>query len=246
MNNKHFESEAWLKFTEGTTPASTPPPNLRPYIKPSPNKIVLDVGCGWGRVAGQLYLEGYSVVGTDINPREIEYARKKAQEIFSPNKPNTLRYQVDDATKNIALPDKSVDGAVLNAVLTAVIPRKDRRSMIREIRRVLKPGGILLIAEFGQTTTEEYPVDYRKHALVTGEHGTIVAFKDKSKTFRGLSDDNIRALKEEDIEYFAHHYTEKELRNLLADFEILKFRKEQFKTRSGKPINGFMITTRKN
>jgi len=245
MSNRHFESEAWLRFTEGTTPASTPPPNLKPYIEPSPNKVILDVGCGWGRVAGQLYLEGYSVIGTDINPTEVEYARKKAQEIISPDKPNTLRYQTDDATKYIDLPDESVDGVVLNAVLTAIIPQKDRRSMIEEIRRVLRPDGILSIAEFGQTTTAEYLADYRRHALVTGEYGTIVAFKDKSKTFRGLNDDDIRALKDEEIEYFAHHYTEEELRNLLANFKILEFKKEQFRTRSGKPINGFVVIARK-
>ncbi|MBM4401752.1 MAG: class I SAM-dependent methyltransferase [Candidatus Cloacimonetes bacterium] len=244
-NRSKFESEAWLRFTEGTTPASTPMPDLRPYIAPSPKKVIVDVGCGWGRVAGQLYLEGYSVIGTDINEKEIEYAKEKAKTLIIPNRQNTLEYQVDDATKHINFSSESADGVVLNAVLTAIIPKEDRHGIIREIQRILKPGGILSIAEFGQTTTKEYPLDYRKHALVTDEYGTIVAFKDKTKNFKDLSDDDIRALKREEIEYFAHHYTEEELRDLLADFEILKFEKKEFKTRSGKPINGFEIIARK-
>lgn len=246
VGKKHFDSKAWLRFTEGTTPASTPAPDLKPYIEPTPEKLIVDVGCGWGRVVGQLYLEGYSVIGTDINAKEIEYAKEKAREIIDPDRPNTLEYQVDNATEHINLPNEFADGAVLNAVLTAIVSQEDRHRIIKEIRRVLKPGGILSIAEFGRTTTKEYPVDYRKHALITGEYGTIMAFKDKTKNFRGLSDAEIRALETEEIEYFAHHYTEKELRELLKDFEIVKFEKREFQTRSGKPINGFEIIAQKN
>ncbi len=42
---------------------------------------ILDVGCGTGRVAIPLAMQGFDVVGIDISPRYIEIATKRAREL---------------------------------------------------------------------------------------------------------------------------------------------------------------------
>lgn len=252
MNSKNYF--LWKLFSKGKTPGTTPlPEKIGQYLPPSADKLVADVGCGWGRGTIWLYLKGYSVIGTDINEKEIKEARKNAAKIKSnktksDKRKNTIGFQVDDAAKKINLPKEKADAVTLNGVLLAMLSQKQRKGLINEVFRILKPGGILYVAEFGQTHDEEYPISYCKHALISGEYGTVVSFKKglKNIAFAGKSNAEIKALgKPENIEYFSHHYTKKELRGLLANFKILQFNKEKFVTRSGRRINGFVIYARK-
>lgn len=243
-----IDYSAWKIFSEGKTPGTTPlPEKFSEYLNPSSDKLVVDVGCGWGRVSVWLYLQGYSVVGTDINDKEIERARVAAKRIIKPGAKNTLNFQVDDSSKHIELGNGVADGVAVNGMFLAMTTPESRIGLASEILRILKPGGILSVAEFAQTSDEEYKIDYRKHALITNEYGTVVGFKkDLGITFKDKSDEEIKALgKPENIDYFSHHYTEDELREILSNFEILELNKEKFTTRSGKHINGFVIYAKK-
>jgi len=239
---------SWEKFSEGKTPGTTPlPDRIINYIPPTADKLIVDVGCGWGRVAVWLYLQGYSVIGTDINKNEVEKARQDVGKLSQGTNGNTISFQVDDASKHIALPDGNADGVTVNGVFLAMTKTDERTGLISEIYRILKSGGILYLAEFAQTSDEDYKVDYRKHALITGEYGTIVAFKQGLNiSFKEKTDEEIKALgRPENIDYFSHHYSEEEIRGLLSKFKILELSKEKFTTRSGKRINGFVIYARK-
>lgn len=109
-----------------------------------PGERVLDVACGTG-VATRLALLKVettgSVSGLDINPGMLEVARSKTP----PNR--TIEWHEASAEK-IPLPDASFD-VVLCQLGLQFIP--DKQAALREIQRVLVPGGRLALNVPGPT-----------------------------------------------------------------------------------------------
>ncbi len=106
-----------------------------------PGESVLDVGCGTGTlaiVAKKRVGEAGRVCGIDPAPRQIARARVKAAR---------LGYQVDfqlGVIEQIAYPDRSFD-VVQSTFMIDHVPTDLQRQGLKEIARVLKPGGRLLI-----------------------------------------------------------------------------------------------------
>lgn len=106
-------------------------PHLRPGMK------LLDVGCGPGTITLGLagHVDPGKVVGIDIGETDIENARINAQNMGVGN----ATFQVADAT---ALPfDTNEFDAVFSSAALEHIP--EPTSAIAEIKRVLRPGGII-------------------------------------------------------------------------------------------------------
>ena len=99
-------------------------------------KDVLDIACGEGYGSAMLASRAKSVIGVDIDQASIEHARKVYQDIAG------LQFQHGDAAK-IPLADNSVD----LVVSFETIEHHDRhREMIAEVRRVLRPDGLLILS----------------------------------------------------------------------------------------------------
>lgn len=96
---------------------------------------ICDLGCGPGQVARYLTDHGADAVGVDLSERMIQVARR-----LSP----TIRFHIGDML-SLDFPDRSWGGV---AAFYSIIHIPDDRVVdaLREIRRVLKPGGTLLIA----------------------------------------------------------------------------------------------------
>ena len=106
-----------------------------------PGQRVLDVGCGTGYFAGLLArVVGPSgmVIGIDPAAPMIEHARRRRG---GPN----CQFQVGSAER-LDSPDGSFD-VVVSSLAMHHIPADVRATAVREIYRVLRPGGRLLIAE---------------------------------------------------------------------------------------------------
>lgn len=121
---------------------------------------ILDYGCGYGRCLGELFNAGYrNLIGFDFSPAMIAAARKQFPEIS---------FQVVQSS-TIPLPDASVDGALLFSVLTCVPTDDGQRAIVKELRRVLRPGGLLYISDLALQTDERnlsrYARDQQKYGI---------------------------------------------------------------------------------
>ena len=100
---------------------------------PAPGRLTVDVGCGEGRVARDLMACGHRVVGFDGSPALVAAARD-----FAPS----VDASVADAAA-LPLADASADLVVAFMSLHDV---DDLEGAVREIARVLEPGGRLCLS----------------------------------------------------------------------------------------------------
>jgi ubiquinone/menaquinone biosynthesis C-methylase UbiE len=106
-------------------------------------KVILDVGCGighWGQLLAPVLSGDSRVIGVD---REKEWVAKATERAKIFGLADRYTYQIGDVT---ALPfgDNQFD---LVTCQTVMIHLKDPKAGLREMLRVLKPGGLLLVAE---------------------------------------------------------------------------------------------------
>ena len=103
---------------------------------------VLEIGCGAGGCA--LYLArtvGAEVIGIDINENGIRNARTLAD---SAGAESRLHFERVDASEGLPFPTESFDAVFSN---DAVCHIANRLQLLKECRRVLKPGGRVLFTD---------------------------------------------------------------------------------------------------
>jgi ubiquinone/menaquinone biosynthesis C-methylase UbiE len=100
------------------------------------DKIVLDLACGEGYGAALLSTVAQEVVGVDLDPEAIDHARATYGHL------ERLRFECCDGTRT-RLPDASFDVVVSFETIEHVA---EQEALLNEIRRVLKPEGILIIS----------------------------------------------------------------------------------------------------
>jgi len=97
--------------------------------------VVVDLGCGPGQVAAYLGARGVPVVGVDVSPGMVAAAQQ--------HQPH-LDFQVGDM-RNLAFDNETVAGiAAFYSIIH--IPRDEIPAVLLEQRRLLRPGGLLLLA----------------------------------------------------------------------------------------------------
>lgn len=106
-----------------------------------PGDAVLDVGCSGGYLARKLGAatgpEGH-VTGVDPSETAIAYARRRAA--------GAMTFTVGVA-QDLPLPDSSFDVVTCTLAIHHV-PARKRETAFREMYRVTRPGGRLLVADF--------------------------------------------------------------------------------------------------
>lgn len=96
---------------------------------------VCDMGCGPGQVARYLHERGLSVFGVDLSPAMVAQARQLNPEI---------PFREGDMLA-LDLPAGSLAGiAAFYAIVN--IPARHHRAIFEEMKKVLKPDGLLLLA----------------------------------------------------------------------------------------------------
>ena len=96
---------------------------------------ICDLGCGPGQIARYLHRQGVDTVGVDLSPGMVAEAARLNPEIHF--------HQGD----MLALPDAdNAWGGIAAFYCIIHIPRERVADALREMKRVLKPGGVLLVA----------------------------------------------------------------------------------------------------
>lgn len=117
-------------------------------------ETVLDVGCGAGvdsLVAAVMVGPTGKVIGIDLTPEMLERAKANLRAADLEN----VSYETASA-EDLPFPDATFDVVISNGVLNLVT---DKPKAMREILRVLKPGGRLMMAD--QILEGESPSDTR-------------------------------------------------------------------------------------
>ena len=98
---------------------------------------ILDIGCGAGRTTFGLYEAGYrNITGCDLSASMIDAARRIARERDLPTP-----FDIVDAT-SMPYENERFEGALFSGQGLMCIPGHERRlNALREVRRVLRPGG---------------------------------------------------------------------------------------------------------
>lgn len=106
---------------------------------------VLELGCGdgtlWQRNAGRIP-DGWDITLTDLSEGMLHDAKEGLKTCVSPER---FRFSPADA-RSIPFPDASFDAVLANHMLYHV---SERHQALKEIRRVLKPGGVLFASTMG-------------------------------------------------------------------------------------------------
>ncbi len=113
---------------------------------------VLAVGCGPGLVACRFAADACHVTGIDLTPAFLDHARKLQVKTGLAN----LFWEIGDA-QNLRYPDESFDIVVTRFAFHHISRRK---TAFREMVRVCKPGGVILLADL--------VISARKRAVFNG------------------------------------------------------------------------------
>lgn len=106
---------------------------------PPPPAIVVDAGGGAGVYACWLAALGYQVHLLDPVPKHVEQARAASGQ--QPEHP-LASAEIGDA-RHLQHVDNSVDAVLLLGPLYHLVEKDDRIACLREVHRVLRPGGLL-------------------------------------------------------------------------------------------------------
>jgi SAM-dependent methyltransferase len=106
----------------------------------APGLRVVDAGCGGGRNLVYLLGEGYEVFGVDANPEAVAYVRGMAAELA----PGLAaeNFQVA-AVERMPFVDGFADVVLCNSVLHFANDDRQFEAMVRELWRVVRPGGMM-------------------------------------------------------------------------------------------------------
>jgi SAM-dependent methyltransferase len=165
MASEYLERTAWTELRLEA---------VRMLVDPRPGERVLDLGCAAGAVSHFLSELGCETVGVDAEPLAVD----KARELFP-----DLNFQLADVAR-LPFDEGEFDKAVA-ADLVEHLDDDTFRAMLRETRRVLRPGGTLSI----YTPNPCHPIErLKRRNLVLAENPTHIGLRDRETLERMLRD----------------------------------------------------------
>lgn len=117
-------------------------PAMIAQLPPVEARAILDAGCGSGWYAAQLLARGAKVDCIDASERMVELARSRFAAL-APDEALRVTVQIASLGERLPFEDARFEGAISPLVLHYL---DDWRPALREIRRVLAPGGWLLLS----------------------------------------------------------------------------------------------------
>lgn len=168
---------------------------------------VLDLGCGNGRFYEAFKGRGISYIGGDISEKLIAIAR---------NKYPGIDFQVINALW-LPFSDSSFDKVYSIAVFHHLPSKKYREQFLKEVKRVLKPGGLLFLTVWNLENNKKARALLLKYTLLKMIGLSHLDFRD---IFYPWKDAQGRTL----VQRYFHCFTKRELKKIFtkAGFKIEK------------------------
>lgn len=180
---------------------------LRQWL--STDSRIIDVGCGYGRVLGLLLEGGYhNLIGYDLAPAMVAMARERFP---------AIAFEELTSPPQLPLADDSVNACLLFAVLTCIPGDDGQRSLIAEVRRVLRPGGLIYISDLWLQTDERNEERYVRDEPKYGTYGVF-------DLPEGVT---------------VRHHDPLWIETLTKDFERVALDQIDIRTMNGNPAKGF-------
>jgi demethylmenaquinone methyltransferase/2-methoxy-6-polyprenyl-1,4-benzoquinol methylase len=122
-------------------------------VDPRPGSVVLDLAGGTGALAAELAVRGADVVVADLSHEMVRVGMSRVPEVRA--------WTVADALR-LPLADASVDAVTIAFGLRNL---NDTAAGLREMLRVVRPGGQLAVLEFSRPTNRVFAHVYRRYLL---------------------------------------------------------------------------------
>jgi SAM-dependent methyltransferase len=175
---------------------------------------ILDYGCGYGRTVAGLVSGGFTrVTGVDVSPGMI--ARGRVLD-------SSLDLRLFDGGE-LPFGPGSFDCCLLMAVLTCIPTDGGQQRAVEDLRRVLAPGGILVVSDF---PLQQDPRNRERYNRFAAEYGVYGVFR--------LPDGGVM-----------RHHDMAWIEDLLAGFELVEHSAFSVVTMNGHKANAFRIIARK-
>lgn len=129
------------------------PDGLLPHERASLDQVadevrggaVLDIGVGGGRTVSSLMKVSPHYLGIDYSQEMVDACRSRFPGV---------RFEHADARKLSSVPDASISLAVFSCNGISMVGHQDRLAIMREVHRVLKPGGVFLFTTYNRNSPE--------------------------------------------------------------------------------------------
>ena len=162
----------------------------------SPAMRVVDAGCGGGRNIRYLLHEGCEAFGVDVNAEAVAEVRKMASELAPGLPAENFRVANVEA---MPFADEFADVVVCHSVLHFARDEAQLHAMVRELWRVLRPGGMLfcrLASTIGAVQRMAFePVGGRRFRMSHGAEWLLVDEPLLMELTRGLDGELVDPLK---------------------------------------------------
>jgi ubiquinone/menaquinone biosynthesis C-methylase UbiE len=115
-------------------------------------QTIIDAGCGDGHLsmaASEIIGREGFVHALDIHGPSIELLRRSIEEKGYRN----ICPHMTDMTRGFELPDSSADMVLMSNVLHGLVHNGEDGPVIKEVVRVLRPGGVFVVIEFRKAET---------------------------------------------------------------------------------------------
>lgn len=144
---------------------------LRERIRPGMS--ILDAGCGGGRNLVYFLRSGYDVYGVDASREAIAAVRTLAAKLVPGLEKANFR---EDPIEAMSFADQSFDAVISSAVLHFARDEAQFQAMLREMWRVLRPGGFFFsrLASSIGIETKIRPLGNRRYRLPDGSDRFLV------------------------------------------------------------------------
>lgn len=116
--------------------------------------LMLDIGCGTGRLSETAHARGVVYVGVDISDRQINEARRMHRNVDF----------CQGSMLHLPFNDRAFDAVFMVASLHHLLTREERLQAVQEAVRVLKPGGKLVVTVMALWQPKFWRLFFQKQA----------------------------------------------------------------------------------